>query len=78
MDKRQQLLSIYCTMGDMKSCYMLGHSYKRGNSGICGNAPQSVLDNALNTIQSDQKAKELFTKACNGGYIKACSYIEYK
>ncbi len=76
IDKRQQMLSLYCAVGDMKSCYMLGHSYKRGNSGICSNAPQSVLDNALNTIQSDQKANKAFTKACNGGYSQACPYIQ--
>ncbi len=76
IDKRQQLLSLYCTVGDMNSCYLLGHSYKRGNSGICSNAPQSVLDNAVNTIQSEEKAKEAFTKACNGGYHEACTYIK--
>jgi TPR repeat protein len=75
-DKRQDFLKLQCNVGIIKSCYLLGYSYKNGNRGLCSNAPQSVIDNAHNTIQSDEKAKEAFTKACNGGYIKACALIQ--
>jgi len=76
IDRRQDFLKLQCNVGIMKSCYLLGHSYKNGNRGLCSYAPQSVINNAHNTIQSEEKAKEAFTKACTGGYIKACSLIQ--
>ena len=72
MDKRQKLLDIQCRIGDAESCYRLGQSYLRGNRGICGRAPQSVIDNAKNTIQSNEKAVDMFRKACNDDIAKSC------
>ena len=73
----RHILTMYCNLGSMKHCYRMGYEYLHAPY-ACSNydRTEDIYSILECTMQDKTKAVKFLKKACDGGYVDACTELK--